>query len=149
MNTEETRFQRWIAYRIPKGIAVLGCCLSVLLTIAIGFFWGGWTTHGHAVQMVDKAASQARIDLASKVCVAQFLGQKDAAAKLHSLKDTAFWIRGQVIDKGGWDKLPGQAETIEGVNDACAQSLAEMPAPKNSQVSDNGPAKSAESPTVE
>ena len=134
---EKSRLQRWIGYHVSKSFFVLGCCASVVLTVAIGFFEAGWVTHGRAKEMVEQAASDARLDLAAGICVAQFLGQKDAAQQQQMIKRTAFWIRGQVIAQGGWNKLPGQTEAIPGVDAKCAQQLAEMPATSHDKVSEN------------
>ena len=136
---KKSRFQRWIDYRVSKSFFVLGCCASVVLTVAIGFFEAGWVTHGRAKSMVEEASSNAKLDLATAVCVAQFLAQKDAAAQQQMVKRTAFWIRGQVIAKGGWSKLPGQTAAIPGVDTKCAQQLAEMPTISHDKMSENHP----------
>ena len=43
--------------------------------------------------------------------------------KLNGLKKLRFWERGTVIEKGGWDKMPGQPEAVYSVSRACADGL--------------------------
>jgi len=93
-------------------------CGAVLATI-IGFAWGGWTTAGSSRTMTQEAvlASQAAI------CVAQFMKQPNHEAKLKELEAVSSWQRAEVIEKGGWDKMPGQEKAGSAVARACADGL--------------------------
>jgi len=86
----------------------------------IGFAWGGWTTSGTTQTMTKEAvlASQAAI------CVAQFVKQPNHEAKLKELEAVSSWQRAEVIEKGGWDKMPGQEKAGYAVARACADGLA-------------------------
>lgn len=127
--------QRWLDYRISKTVFFLSCIACASLTAGLGFTLGHWVTGQHAALMAEKASTKASTDLAASICVNRFLRDKDAAAHLTSLKNTEFWIRGQEIDKGGWDVLPGQKTAADGVADECAQRLAEMKPPSDAQAS--------------
>ncbi len=85
----------------------------------IGFAWGGWTTSSTAQGMSEKAvvASQAAI------CVAQFVKQPNHEEKLKALGEVGSWQRAEVIEKGGWDKMPGQEKAGLAVARACADGL--------------------------
>ncbi len=85
----------------------------------VGFSWGGWTTAGTTQTMTKEAvlASQAAI------CVAQFMKQPNHEQKLKELGDVSSWQRAEVIEKGGWDKMPGQEKAGYAVARACADGL--------------------------
>jgi hypothetical protein len=98
---------------------VWGLIGGAVITIVIGFAWGGWTTAGTAHATTQKAvvASQAAI------CVAQFVAQPDHAKKLKEFSDVSSWSRGEFIQKGGWDKMPGQQQADSDVASACAEGI--------------------------
>ena len=43
--------------------------------------------------------------------------------QLKALEQTDSWKRSELIEKGGWDKMPGQEEASGAVADACARGL--------------------------
>ena len=96
-----------------------GVVCGAVAAMIIGFGWGGWTTAGTSHEMTGKAvvASQAAI------CVAQFTKQPNQAQKLKEFEEVSNWTRPEFIEKGGWDKMPGQEKASEGVARACADGL--------------------------
>jgi hypothetical protein len=98
---------------------VWGLICGAVIVMIIGFAWGGWTTASTTKTMAKEAvlASQAAI------CVAQFMKQPKHEEKLKELAEVSSWQRAQVIEKGGWDKMPGQAEAGYAVARACADGL--------------------------
>jgi hypothetical protein len=98
---------------------VWGLICGAVIVMIIGFAWGGWTTASTTKTMAGEAvlASQAAI------CVAQFMKQPKHEEKLKELAEVSNWQRAQVIEKGGWDKMPGQAEAGYAVARACADGL--------------------------
>ena len=97
-----------------------GVVCGAVAAMIIGFGWGGWTTASTTHEMTEKAvvASQAAI------CVAQFTQAPDHAKKLQEFEAVTSWTRSEFIEKGGWDKMPGQAKASEGVARACADGVA-------------------------
>jgi hypothetical protein len=85
----------------------------------IGFGWGGWTTAGTTKTMTEDAvmASQAAI------CVAQFMKDLNHVEELKEFEKINSWMRGEFIEKGGWDKMPGQEKADWGVARACSDGL--------------------------
>jgi hypothetical protein len=85
----------------------------------IGFWWGGWLTGGTAQKMTDEAvlAGQAAI------CVAQFMKQPSHEEKLKEFEKVESWKRSEFIEKGGWDKMPGQEKAGSSVAQACVKGL--------------------------
>jgi hypothetical protein len=103
--------------KIKYGIWGLIC--GAVIAMIIGFAWGGWSTSSTTQGKSDAAvlASQAAI------CVAQFIKDPNYAAKLKELEETDSWKRSEFIEKGGWDKMPGQKEASSGVSGACVEGL--------------------------
>ena len=97
-----------------------GVLCGAVAAMIIGFGWGGWTTAGTTNEMSGKAvvASQAAI------CVAQFTKHPNHAQKLKEFEDASTWTRPDFIEKGGWDKMPGQDTASSGVARACADGVA-------------------------
>ena len=95
---------------------VWGLICGAVIAMIIGFAWGGWTTSSTSQMKSDAAvlASQAAI------CVAQFM--KDPS-KLKELEGIESYKRSEFIEKGGWDKMPGQKEATSGVANACVTGL--------------------------
>ena len=98
---------------------VWGLIVGGIVSMIIGFGWGGWTTAATTKTMTDDAvlASQAAI------CVAQFMKDTGYQEKLNELKEINSWSRDEFIEKGGWDKMPGQEKADYAVSRACADGL--------------------------
>ena len=98
---------------------VWGLIIGAVVVMTIGFAWGGWTTQSTAQKMTDEAvlASQAAI------CVAQFVKQPNHEARLKELEKIDSWKRSDFIEKGGWDKMPGQEKAGPQVSQACAKGI--------------------------
>jgi hypothetical protein len=81
--------------------------------------WGGWTTAGTSRTRTSEAvlASEAAI------CVAQFMKQPNPDEKLKALGEVNSWQRAEPIEKGGWDRMPGQEKAGYAVARACADGL--------------------------
>ena len=98
---------------------VWGLVVGAVIAMIIGFAWGGWTTSGTTKTMTGEAvlASQAAI------CVAQFMKEPNHEENLKELGKIDSWKRAEFIEKGGWDKMPGQEKTDYAVCRACADGL--------------------------
>jgi len=107
------------AAKVKYGI--WGLILGAIIAMIVGFVWGGWTTMGSAETMSDEAVLASR----SAICVAQFMKQPDPEDKLKEFQKLSRWGRARedFIEKGGWDKMPGQAEPSPTVARACAEGL--------------------------
>jgi hypothetical protein len=96
-----------------------GLACGAVIAMIIGFGWGGWSTAGTTQTKTDEAvlASQAAI------CVAQFMKDSNQEMNLKELEKTSSWSRADLIEKGGWDKMPGQEKADYAVARACADGL--------------------------
>ena len=86
------------------------------LAMIVGFNWGGWTTSGTTQKMSDEAVLASR----AAICVAQFMNGPDRNVQLKEFEKTESYQRAELIEKGGWDKMPGQEKAAWGVSGACA-----------------------------
>ncbi|HSF07179.1 MAG TPA: hypothetical protein VLG10_15455 [Methylomirabilota bacterium] len=105
------------AAKIKYGVwGLIGGAVTVMI---LGFMWGGWMTTATAHGMTQKAvvASQAAI------CVAQFVKQPNHEQKLKEFGEANSWSRHEFVEKGGWDKMPGQDKASPEVARACAEGL--------------------------
>ena len=98
---------------------VWGLIVGAVITIIIGFAWGGWKTFSTTRTMSEQAvlASQAAI------CVAQFMKDPSHEEKFKEFKELSTYQRAQFIEKGGWDIMPGQEKAGYLVARACADGL--------------------------
>ena len=105
------------AAKIKYGVWGLIC--GAVIAMIIGFAWGGWTTSSTTQTRTQDAvvASQAAI------CVAQFMKEPNHEVKLKELSELGSWQRADAIEKGGWDKMPGQEKAGYAVARACADGL--------------------------
>jgi hypothetical protein len=98
---------------------IWGLISGAVIATIIGFAWGGWTTSGTTRTITQEAVLASR----AAICVAQFMKQPDAEAKLKELEAVSTWQRAEVIEKGGWDRMPGQEKAGDTVARACADGL--------------------------
>jgi len=96
-----------------------GLICGAIVAMIIGFAWGGWATAGTNQKMSGEAvlASQAAI------CVAQYVKEPNSQEKLKEYEAFESYKRYEFIEKGGWDKMPGQKEASTGVSGACVAGL--------------------------
>jgi hypothetical protein len=98
---------------------IWGLIGGAAIAMILGFVWGGWTTAGTAHGMTQKAVLASQ----SAICVAQFVKQPDYQKKLAELEAISTWSRNEFIEKGGWDKMPGQDKADSDVARACAEGV--------------------------
>ena len=103
--------------KMKFGIGGLVC--GAIVAMIVGFGWGGWVTASTNQKMTDTAilASQAAI------CVAQYIKEPNSSEKLKEFAAIDSYKRSEFIEKGGWDKMPGQKEASYGVRNACVDGL--------------------------
>lgn len=122
--------QAWSNYQPSKTVWFWSCVGAAVLTMVVGFSWGGWVTGGSAAKMTEKATENAVAELAANICVHRFLAASDASAKLATLKETDSWKRDTLVEEGGWVTLAKMEEPVDGAAELCAEQLAsaELPA---------------------
>jgi hypothetical protein len=98
---------------------VWGLICGAVITMIIGFAWGGWTTGGTSRQRTEEAVLATR----AAICVAQFIKDPNYKEKLKELTALSSYERSAFIEKGGWDKMPGEQKASSTVSQACADGL--------------------------
>jgi hypothetical protein len=115
--------QKWSAARPTKTAVVWACIASVIVTMIVGFTWGGWVTGGTAQKMADASGEDAIVRRLAPVCVLQFTQDTRKTQKLQGLKETGTWEQADFVKKQGWATMPGEREPDNKVAGECAKLL--------------------------
>ena len=115
--------QRWDAARPTKTIVFWSWVASVVLTMIIGFAWGGWVTGGTARSMAETIADDAVVKRLAPMCVTQFKQGPGMDQKLQELAKTDSWQRSEYVEKQGWATMPGEEKPDSKVATECARLL--------------------------
>jgi hypothetical protein len=117
---------RWDGARATKRV-VFGIALAaVVLTLIVGFNWGGWVTGGSARDMAVKSGKDAVIQRLAPICVYQFNQDPEKDQKLSELKETSSYQRDNYVQEQGWATMPGEEKPDNKVADACAKLLVQI-----------------------
>ena len=98
---------------------VWGLICGAVIAIILGFAWGGWTTARTTQRMGEEAVLAAQ----AAICVAQFMKEPNHEEQLQAFGKLLSYQRGPFIEKGGWDKMPGEERAGPLVARACADGL--------------------------
>lgn len=109
--------ERWDKARPTKKIVFGIAVVAIILTIFIGFNWGGWVTGGSAQKMSTDAVAQ-RLSL---ICVGQYNQDPQKDQKLTELQDTSPYQRDDYVKEQGWATMPGEDKPDNKVADGCAR----------------------------
>ena len=119
LKKERKRYQRYQVNKEKIKTGVWGAVGSAIMAIIIGFAWDGWVLGSNS----QTAAENSVLDRLTSICVAQFNSDPERDKKLKELKEIHFWKRAEFIEKGGWDKMPGQKEADDGIARSCSDGL--------------------------
>ena len=103
--------------RIKSGL--WGFVSGAGIAMIIGFVWGGWMTSSSTQKMSEDAVQANRV----AICVAKFMGDPSHKAAIKEFQGMESYKRSDLIEKGGWDKMPGQEKAVWGVSSACVAGL--------------------------
>ena len=96
-----------------------GFIVGAGIAMTIGFGWGGWTTSSTTQKMSDEAVLTSR----AAICVAQFMNGPNHKMKIKEFQGTESYQRSDFIEKGGWDRMPGEEKAAWGVSSACVAGI--------------------------
>jgi hypothetical protein len=103
---------------------IWGAVIGSVLTMILGFSWGGWTTSSTAAQLAASRADAAVTAALVPICLAQEKAQGATGKKLGELKSlTSSYEQTEFVMKTGWATFPGTAEPNREVAAACASQL--------------------------
>ena len=117
--------ERWIDARPTKTAMFWSWVLVVVLTLIVGFEWGGWVTGKTAKSMAEAASNDAVIARLAPMCVVKATQDPQWAEKKKALDATGSWDRPDYVTKQGWATLPTEHEADPRVAQQCANLLAE------------------------
>jgi hypothetical protein len=104
--------------------AVWGAIVGGIVTMVLGFSWMGWTLGGTAERMAAERSQAAVVMALTPGCIARFMQQPNAAARLKELQGIDSWRQREFVETGGWALARGEKEAHAGVATACAEQLA-------------------------
>ncbi len=73
--------------------------------------------------MTKTMTEEAVLASQAAICVAQFMKDPNHEEKFKEFEKLSSWKRAEFIEKGGWDKMPGQEKAEYGVAQACAEGI--------------------------
>ena len=103
-----------------------GAAAGAVVTLIVGFNWGGWVTGGTAKEMVQRSTTSAVVSALSPICVDKFQHSAEAAVNMVELKKVSSYQQGSFIEKGGWATLPGSHRADSAVARACGEMLSNL-----------------------
>lgn len=103
-----------------------GAAAGAIVTLIVGFNWGGWVTGSTAKEMVQRSTTSAVVSALSPICVDKFQASAAAATNMAELKKVSSYQQGSFIEKGGWATLPGSDSANSAVARACAEMLSSL-----------------------
>ena len=109
--------ERWNKFRPTKTIVFWFAMTVMILTMIVGFNWGGWVTGGAAQKITNDVVTQ-RLSL---ICVGQFYQDSQNDQKLAELQEAKSYQRDDYVKEQGWATMPGEAKADNKVADACAK----------------------------
>lgn len=120
-------------YRASKATLFWSCAGVAVLTMVVGFSWGGWVTGGTAAEMAESQVEEARATLVATICVDRFMAAPEVRANLVALEEESSYSRDDFLSDAGWTTLAGAEEPVDGAAEICADRLAEVELPALSE----------------
>jgi hypothetical protein len=119
------------ALRASLKPGIWGAVLGSILTMIVGFNWGGWTTTSTARQMATTQAEAAVTAALVPICLA---GEKADAARTKKLGElkaiSSSYEQTEFVMKTGWATFPGQTDPNRAVAEVCAAAVLKTAAAK-------------------
>ena len=119
--TAPTFTERWASARVTKMGTVWCCVATAIVTIALGFTWGQWTTASTARAMAATHGEEALVKRLTPICIAQFKGDPKRDEKLRAMKALDTWQRADYVQTQGWATMPGEENPETRVAMECAK----------------------------
>ena len=114
--------ERWDNLQVTKKVVFWFAVATMILTIVVGFNWGGWVTGGTAQSM----ATDAVVQRLATICVSQYDQDLGKVQKLRELKEVRSFQQKDFVKEQGWATMPGEEVPNNAVASACAKQLVEI-----------------------
>lgn len=102
---------------------IYGALGGAVLTMVIGFSWGGWVTGGTARSMAATEASAAVTAALVPVCLHMSESDPDRATKLIAISEAPTYQRRTALMEAGWATVPGAEGPDRDLAQACVAGL--------------------------
>jgi hypothetical protein len=99
---------------------------GAVVTMIIGFAWGGWVLGSTAERDGREMADQAVIERLADICVGQFNEDKGKDMKVKELMAASSWGKGDFVKSQGWALIPFEERTDDRVAKQCAEQIIAM-----------------------
>ena len=101
-----------------------GAVAGSVLTMIVGFSFGGWTTSSTATRLAKQEAEMAVTTALVPLCIAQSKADGAMVKKMGELKAlSSSYDQREFVTKTGWATVPGSADPNGEVAEACAAAL--------------------------
>ena len=111
--------------------AVWGAVGGSIITMILGFGWGGWTMDSTVNQVAMKRADAAVTAVLVPICLAREKSDGAKGQKLGELKAiTSSYQQTEFVMKTGWATFPGKDDPNRDVAEACAAELLKIASTK-------------------
>jgi hypothetical protein len=112
--------QRWDEFQPTKTVLIWSMVAAVILTMIVGFTWGGWVTAGTAQEKAEEAV----VERLALICVDQFKQDPETAQKFIEFIDTRSYQQDNYVTDQGWATMFGDEKPDRNVAVACARLIA-------------------------
>jgi hypothetical protein len=102
---------------------IYGALGGAVLTMALGFSWGGWVTGGTAQSMAATEAKAAVVAALVPVCLQMAQTDPDREVKLTTILEATTYQRRTKLMEAGWATMPGAEAPDRDLAQACVTSL--------------------------
>jgi len=103
---------------------VWGAVIGSVVTMILGFGYGGWTTSSTAARLAKQQADTAVTTALVPLCIAQSKADAAGLKKMGELKTlTSSYDQRDFVTKTGWATVPGSEDANRDVAEACAAAL--------------------------
>ena len=97
---------------------------GAIITMIIGFNWGGWVRGSTSVSMGEKMARSAVAERLAPICVSQFNIDPQREENLLTLQEKSSWEQEKYIKTQGWATMPAEETPDSMVAARCSELIA-------------------------
>lgn len=115
--------QKWKEYQPTKTTLAWTAAGASILTMIVGFTWGGWVTGSTARSMAEDAAQASHAQLAAAICAENFRPVDGAHAQLAEMAEMASFTRTRHVQDAAWSVLPDGGRLSRDAASLCAERI--------------------------
>ena len=104
-------------------LGLWGAIGGAILSMIVGFGWGGWVTGGTAKEQAAEMTSTAMVERLTPLCLLQFSEDPEKDQKFEHLKNASSWQRRDYVEEQGWATVLGEKEPDHEVAGECVNRL--------------------------